>query len=125
MIVEDPMELTQVFKDEKKLILLFSEDTLARNPIQLRYDGNKSGTLALIDEFGNKVIPFSVLIEVEEEVDDVPAEIPEEPVEEVETPEEIEDPILEEEPIEESPEEGVSEEGQVEENKQLVDETVE
>ena len=57
----------QVLKDEKKLILLFREDILSTNPIQLKYDGNKSGTLVLTDEFGNKVIPFTVSIEVEEE----------------------------------------------------------
>ena len=60
----------------------------------------------LTDEFGNKVIPFTVSIEVEE--DDVPAEIPEEHSEDMENPEEV--------PNVENPDEGVSEEGQVEGN---------
>ena len=86
----------------------------------MKYDGNKSGTLVLTDEFGNKVIPFTVSIEVEEE--DVPAEIPEEPSEDVEIQKKLK-MLPEEEPIVENPDEGVSEEGQAEEVQQLVDET--
>ena len=130
MKMEDRIGATQVMKDEKKLILLFSEDTLARKPIQLKYDGNKSGTLALTDEFGNKVIPFTVSIEVEEEMIKRLMMFQQKFLKNLRkkwrTPEDTEDPTPEDRTNRgESPDEEVSEEGQAEENEQLVDETIE
>lgn len=60
------IEATGVKKDGKKLILSFSEDALAASSLKLNYDGHYSGTTVLTDQFGNKVIPFAVSIEIPE-----------------------------------------------------------
>ena len=65
----------------------------------------------LTDEFGNKVIPFTVSIEVEEE--NVPVENLEEPLEDTENPQEV--------LIVDKPDEGVLEEGNAEGNPQVED----
>ena len=49
-----------VTKDEKKLILTFSEDAFINGTTTLKYDPNYSGTEVLSDEFGNKVKAFQV-----------------------------------------------------------------
>ena len=82
-------------KEEKKLILIFPEDAFANGTTTLKYDPHYSGTEALSDEFGNKVIAFQVgfnsirKIESEE-----PSNPEEEPREEIE--EETVNPIVEE-----------------------------
>ena len=64
----DTFAANEVNKDGKRLILSFSEDAFAAGTtIKVNYDGHYSGTSVLTDEFGNKVIPFSVSVAVPEE----------------------------------------------------------
>ena len=49
-----------VTKDDKKLILTFSEDAFINGTTTLKYDPNYSGTEVLTDEFGNRVKAFQI-----------------------------------------------------------------